>query len=189
MVYFHNILNVNPNINFSQALIDRKSAMDTYLWNQNAFQWFDYSLTNNSQIMRSYPSNWFPVWAGAYDTTQTSQIFNSLQNSGLIQHGGVLTTHLNSGQQWDGPNAWAPHQSMIVEVLKQLNTPESLKLAETVALRWIHTTFLGYESERMMHEKYNALVPGAHGSGGEYPPQIGFGWTNGVTIEFLSVFG
>jgi len=189
MVYFHNVLNVHPTIDFAQALIDRKSAMDTYLWNPKAFQWFDYSLTNNSQIMRSYPSNWFPVWAGAYDTTQTTQIFNSLENSGLLQFGGVLTTHLNSGQQWDGPNAWAPHQSLIVEVLKQLNTPESIKLAETVALRWIHTTFLGYESSRMMHEKYNALIPGAHGSGGEYPPQIGFGWTNGVTIEFLSVFG
>jgi len=167
----------------------RKSAIDTYLWNPNTFQWYDYSLTNNSQIMRSYPSNWFPVWAGAYDTAYTSQILESLENSGLLQIGGVLSTDLASGQQWDSPNTWAPHQSLIAEVLLQLNTPESIKLAETVARRWINTTYLGFKSTRMMHEKYNALIPGAAGSGGEYPPQIGFGWTNGVTLEFLSRYG
>jgi alpha,alpha-trehalase len=189
MVYFYNVLQVNPSIDFAQAVIKRKSAIDTYLWNPNTFQWYDYSLKNNSQIMRPYPSNWFPVWAGAYDTAHTSQILDSLQNSGLIQIGGVMSTDLQSGQQWDSPNTWAPHQSLTVEVLLQLNTPESIKLAETVALRWINTTYLGYQSTRMMHEKYNALIPGAAGSGGEYPPQIGFGWTNGVTLELLSKYG
>jgi len=189
MIFFYNVLQLNPTIDFAQAVIKRKSAIDTYLWNPNTFQWYDYSLTNNSQIMRSYPSNWFPVWAGAYDSAYTSQIFESLENSGLLQIGGVLSTDLASGQQWDSPNTWAPHQSLIAEVLLQLNTPESIQLAETVALRWINTTYLGFKSTRMMHEKYNALIPGAAGSGGEYPPQIGFGWTNGVTLEFLSKYG
>jgi len=189
MVYFYDVLQLNPVIDFTQAAIERKSAMHTYLWNLNTFQWYDYSLTNNSQVTRGYPSNWFPVWAGAHDSAYTPQILESLKNSGLIQIGGVLTTQLDSGQQWDSPNTWAPHQSLIVEVLLQLNTPESIELAETVALRWINTTYLGFQSVKMMHEKYNALVPGAAGSGGEYPPQIGFGWTNGVTLEFLSKYG
>jgi len=189
MVYFYNVLQLNPIINFTQAVMKRKSAIETYLWNPNTFQWYDYSLTNNSQVTRPYPSNWFPVWAGAHDSAYTSQILESLKNSGLLQVGGVLTTHLESGQQWDSPNTWAPHQSLIVEVLLQLNIPESIKLAETVALRWINTTYLGFQSVKMMHEKYNALIPGASGSGGEYPPQIGFGWTNGVTLEFLSIYG
>jgi alpha,alpha-trehalase len=163
MIFFSNFLQHNPTIDFAQALMKRKSAIDTYLWNPDTFQWYDYSLTNNSQIMRSYPSNWFPVWAGAYDTAYTSQILESLENSGLLQIGGVLSTDLASGQQWDSPNTWAPHQSLIAEVLLQLNTPESIKLAETVARRWINTTYLGFKSTRMMHEKYNALIPGAAG--------------------------
>jgi len=118
-----------------------------------------------------------------------SKILESIQDSELIQIGGVLTTHLNSGQQWDNPNIWAPHQSLMVQVLNKLGTPESIKLAETVAKRWIHSTHLGFQTTRMMHEKYNALIPGSAGSGGEYPPQIGFGWTNGVTLEFLSLYG
>jgi alpha,alpha-trehalase len=189
MVYFYDILQLKATIDYKQALIRRKEAIQTFLWNPNTFQWYDYSLTNNSQIIRSFPSNWFPVWAGAYDSSDTPSILGSLQNSGLLQIGGVLSTHLDSGQQWDAPNTWAPHQSLIVQVLLQLNTTESVALAETVALRWINTTFLGFQTTKMMHEKYNALIPGSSGSGGEYPPQIGFGWTNGVTLEFLSLYG
>jgi len=189
MIYFYETLGVNSSLDFAQALKNRKAAIDKFLWNETAHQWYDYSLTNNSQILRAYPSNWFPIWAGAYDPSLTNQLVESLQNSGLIQIGGVLSTHLDSGQQWDNPNTWAPHQSLIVQVLTQLNTPESITLAETVAQNWIKTTYLGYKTTRMMHEKYNALIPGAAGSGGEYPPQIGFGWTNGVTLEFLNFYG
>ena len=36
-----------------------------------------------------------------------------------------------------------------------------------------------------MHEKYDATVPGKRGRGGEYTPQVGFGWTNGVVLWLL----
>jgi len=189
MINFYDTLGINSTIDFAQALINRKSAMDRFFWNSSTFQWHDYSLTNHSQILNAYPSNWFPIWAGAYDISLTNQLLDSLQNSGLLQIGGVLSTTLDSGQQWDNPNTWAPHQSLIVQVLLELNTPDSIALAQTVAERWIKTTFLGFKTTRMMHEKYNALIPGAPGSGGEYPPQIGFGWTNGVTLEFLNYYG
>jgi len=38
-----------------------------------------------------------------------------------------------------------------------------------------------------MFEKYNAFVPGQRGEGGEYEPQAGFGWTNGVALELISL--
>jgi alpha,alpha-trehalase len=37
-----------------------------------------------------------------------------------------------------------------------------------------------------MYEKYNALKHGSGGGGGEYSPQIGFGWTNGVALVLLA---
>ena len=36
-----------------------------------------------------------------------------------------------------------------------------------------------------MYEKYNAYEIGVGGGGGEYIPQIGFGWTNGVALILL----
>lgn len=40
-----------------------------------------------------------------------------------------------------------------------------------------------------MFEKYSAVDVGGHGGGGEYETQIGFGWSNGVVIEFLTKYG
>ena len=45
------------------------------------------------------------------------------------------------------------------------------------------------EGEGHLYEKYDANVVGQEGGGGEYTVQTGFGWTNGVLIEFISVFG
>lgn len=37
-----------------------------------------------------------------------------------------------------------------------------------------------------MYEKYNAFEMGVGGGGGEYVPQIGFGWSNGVALVLLN---
>ena len=40
-----------------------------------------------------------------------------------------------------------------------------------------------------MHEKYDATAPGERGGGGEYEPQVGFGWTNGAALWLLRHYG
>ncbi|KAJ6393473.1 hypothetical protein OIU77_022846 [Salix suchowensis] len=40
-----------------------------------------------------------------------------------------------------------------------------------------------------MHEKYDVQKCGESGGGGEYIPQTGFGWSNGVLLAFLEEFG
>ena len=42
----------------------------------------------------------------------------SLQSSGLIRHGGVATSLVDSEQQWDFPNAWPPLVHMGIEGLE-----------------------------------------------------------------------
>ena len=37
--------------------------------------------------------------------------------------------------------------------------------------------------------QYNANSSGEAGGGGEYDVQTGFGWTNGVVIDFMVTFG
>jgi neutral trehalase len=38
-----------------------------------------------------------------------------------------------------------------------------------------------------MHEKYDVSQPGGGvGGGGEYAPQVGFGWSNGVALDLLA---
>ena len=45
------------------------------------------------------------------------------------------------------------------------------------------------EGEGHLYEKYDANEIGKEGGGGEYTVQTGFGWTNGVLVEFLCLFG
>lgn len=37
-----------------------------------------------------------------------------------------------------------------------------------------------------MYEKYDAYEVGVGGGGGEYIPQVGFGWSNGVALALLA---
>ena len=40
-----------------------------------------------------------------------------------------------------------------------------------------------------MYEKYSAVDKGLGGGGGEYTPQVGFGWSNGVALTLLAQYG
>lgn len=37
--------------------------------------------------------------------------------------------------------------------------------------------------------QYDALRLGGSGGGGEYVPQTGFGWTNGLCMDFFHTWG
>ena len=40
-----------------------------------------------------------------------------------------------------------------------------------------------------MHEKYDVTkYEGKRGAGGEYEPQVGYGWTNGVVLELMHLY-
>jgi len=193
MKYFYEQVGKTPDRDYNAAMVQRKEAMDSYLWNGSNFQWYDYDLKNNTQIFRAYPSNWFPLYCGAYDNLSpelANNIIEALKSSQLVQKGGVLTSRfVDAQQQWDYPNAWSPLVSLMVSSLTRMNTTNSLLYAQSIALDWLNANLIGYNKDQQMHEKYNALVPGQAGTGGEYPPQVGFGWTNGVALEFMSIYG
>jgi alpha,alpha-trehalase len=77
---------------------------------------------------------------------------------------------------------------MIVCGLRQSGVPDGEVLAGQLATRWIQANYQGYQATGHMHEKYNARDPGVVGGGGEYVPQVGFGWSNGVLLDFLWMY-
>jgi len=182
----------------------RKSAMKALFWNDQSQQWHDFDMSTGKQNSAIFPSNFLPLWCGAYDDNYfifsptdsdakthsfKDNMVKVLLNSGLVQPGGTLTSLQATEQQWDNPNAWAPLQSLLIDALRDMNTPNSLQFAESMALNWIKANYIGYTQTGVMHEKYNAFIPGAPGNGGEYDPQVGFGWTNGVVLDLLNIYG
>uniref|UniRef100_A0A803R6S8 Trehalase n=1 Tax=Cannabis sativa TaxID=3483 RepID=A0A803R6S8_CANSA len=113
----------------------------------------------------------------------------SLQKSGLVHSAGIATSLTNSGQQWDFPNGWAPIQHMIIEGLTRSGLKEARSMGREIAVSWLRTNYVTFKKTKTMHEKYNVEKCGFFGGGGEYVPQTGFGWSNGVVLTLLEEFG
>lgn len=176
---------------FTGAARARQDAMDRVLWNDEAKSWRDFDLTTRSHSSIVSVSDYAPLWAGAFDSNDTqriSDIVGSLRASGLVQVGGIQATTTFSGQQWDAPNAWSPNQDMVVEGLLIANTSESNDMAKEVAQTWVRAGLAAFQRTGLMFEKYNSTEVGGLGVGGEYFPQFGFGWTNGVVLKFLTLY-
>lgn len=206
MIQFHTIfLNQTSMADmYRSASYKRSLAIQNILWDPQTSMWRDYYLDTGRFSPVMSVSNFFPLWSESLDgddddddateatnsssssATLLRSIQNSLTNSGLLQNGGVLTTTRHTGQQWDDPNAWPPLQDILIQGL--LKYPETRPLGQDLIRRWVRTNLMAYQATKFMYEKYNARGNGA-GGGGEYAIQEGFGWTNGVILEFLTQHG
>lgn len=126
----------------------------------------------------------FPLFSGIASNSQAEHVA-TLVKQDFLTAGGVVTTLVNSGQQWDAPNGWAPLQWVTVIGLQKYGYYE---LASEIKKRWLHLNQTVYRNELKLVEKYNVFGGGGLGGGGEYPLQDGFGWTNGVYAALSTNF-
>ncbi|XP_037717006.1 trehalase isoform X2 [Drosophila subpulchrella] len=164
------------------------------LWNEEAGVWLDYDMKNEKPRDYFVPTNLSPLWVKAYNISESEKISASVmayieKNKLDTFPGGVPNTLSYTNEQWDAPNVWAPMQYILVEGLNNLNTPEAKNMSMKWATKWVKSNFKAFSKDRHMYEKYNADQFGVGGGGGEYEVQTGFGWSNGVIIEWLSKHG
>ena len=100
----------------------------------------------------------------------------------FLRPGGYTSTLINTGQQWDAPNGWAPLQWMAYRGLLNYGHQE---LAQKGRDQWLVNNRRVYENTTKMVEKYDVENIEAEAGGGEYPLQDGFGWSNGVAQALL----
>lgn len=185
-------------VQFLEASQAREKAFNSLFWNEKMSQWLDCWITCKDdqtwevshQNQHIFASNFVPLWIKPFDSAYLGEkVMKSLSSSGLVRAAGIATSLTNSGQQWDYPNGWAPMQHIIIEALAKSGSKEAYLMAEDLATRWIRTNYASYKETGEMHEKYDVEKCGEYGSGGEYIPQTGFGWTNGVVLALLEEFG
>ncbi|MGP1684302.1 MAG: trehalase family glycosidase, partial [Giesbergeria sp.] len=123
-----------------------------------------------------------PLFVGMAEQRQADAMAKTVQER-LLAPGGLATTECGGDQQWDRPNGWAPLQWMGIRGLHHYGHGV---LAQEIAHRWLDTVADVYEREGKLVEKYALRELPEGGSGGEYPLQDGFGWTNGVTRALLA---
>uniref|UniRef100_A0A1Y1LKH8 Trehalase n=2 Tax=Photinus pyralis TaxID=7054 RepID=A0A1Y1LKH8_PHOPY len=191
--FYHTLNNIEKAQKYADIANEWMEAVTDILWREDIGTWLDFDLVNN--VSRDYfsISNIFPLWTGCYPKEHTEKIvrliLKYLQTQNIMYPGGTPTTKERTGEQWDFPNAWPPLQSALVTGLYNTGNEAALRLAFELAQTWLRSNFMSFQKTQTMFEKYDATVAGKSGSGGEYNTQWGFGWTNGVILDFLDKFG
>jgi alpha,alpha-trehalase len=164
---------------FAERAASRRAAIELYLWNEKNGHYADYDLDTRAIRGEATAAMTFPLFAGIANEARAHRTADALQV--LLAPGGLNTTALRTGQQWDAPNGWAPLQWIAVAGLRRYG---ETALASIITERWLAMVERQYRATGHLFEKYQ-VETGEAGGGGEYPVATGFGWTNGIVLEML----
>jgi alpha,alpha-trehalase len=167
---------------YLQKAENRKQAIQKYCWNAQKGFFFDFDFVENKQKSSLTLAGVFPLFCGIASQEQAQKVAEVLEVQ-FLKKGGLITTTIESGQQWDAPNGWAPLQWLAYEGLKKYGITTT---AQKIRTCWLTKNDEVYEQSGKMTEKYNVSDNDNQTGGGEYPNQDGFGWTNGVYLKMLN---
>lgn len=159
----------------------RKEAMQEYFWSEDDGFYKDYNFHRGQHTSVMSLAGVFPLYVGIATQEQAQRVADVLRKD-FLQPGGLVTTNIDNGQQWDAPNGWAPLQWVAIEGLRRYGEDD---LADEISRRWIELNNKVYDKTLKFVEKYNVNSLDGLGGGGEYVLQDGFGWTNGVYEALL----
>lgn len=164
-----------------RAAAARRRAIEKYCWSPGVGFFCDYDLAAHAPGTQPTLAGVTPLLFGLASAAQTAQVARRVRES-FLAPGGVVTTLRQTGQQWDAPIGWAPLQWLTVRGLARGGETE---LAAEIARRWTRLNVATFVRTGLLLEKYDVVATARAPGGGEYASQHGFGWTNGVLLEFL----
>jgi alpha,alpha-trehalase len=174
---------------FSKRAANRKAAIIKYCWDAKQGYFFDYNIADGQQQQQVTAAGIFPLYVNMASVQQATAV-TAVVAKQLLKPGGLVTTTVTSGQQWDAPNGWAPLQWVAVKGLNNYSaaSTDARMLARLIAQRWLGLNDKVYNATGKMMEKYNVVDINQPAGGGEYPSQDGFGWTNGVYLALKKYY-
>ncbi|MDY3521556.1 trehalase family glycosidase [Riemerella anatipestifer] len=163
---------------------NRKKAIHKYLWSDEFKTYGDYHITKQKIVNTNHLGIAYPLFIGLASQSQAECTKDIIENKFLYK-GGLVTTTNSSGQQWDSPNAWAPLQWIACKGLMNYGYYQT---AKEIAQKWCSNVESTYKKTGKLMEKYDAINTENIATGGEYPNQDGFGWTNAIYIKMKKIF-
>ncbi|MFD2935281.1 alpha,alpha-trehalase TreF [Spirosoma flavum] len=166
---------------YLQLAQQRRDAIQSYCWNAKSQFYFDYDFVARKPSTVYSLAAVYPLFVKIATSAQSMAVARKLEQS-FLKPGGLTTTLVRTGEQWDAPNGWAPLQWLAIRGLRNYR---QLPLANKIKTKWVNENLRVYKASGKMVEKYDVISTAA-AKGGEYPNQDGFGWTNGVLLRLLS---
>lgn len=167
---------------FAALAVQRQRAIQTIFWDKQKDAFLDYVWTEKKLEEQVTLATAYPLYFKLANADQGAKVTEYLKKNFLLP-GGLVTTNIESGQQWDYPNGWAPLQWIGIKGISHYGDEE---LAGDIAQRWLNVNQKVYRNTGKMMEKYNVADTTLTAGGGEYPTQDGFGWTNGVALGLMA---
>ncbi len=171
-------------LEFERRAAARRRSIDRYLWDARSGAYLDYRRSRSARMPLVSAATLYPLFVSLASKPQAAAVANITARE-LLKAGGIVPTTLETGQQWDAPNGWAPLQWIAISGLRGYG---ATSLAATIACRWMADVNEVYGQSGKLVEKYNVVTTGRSGGGGEYPLQDGFGWTNGVMRKLIVLY-
>ncbi|HEX6880299.1 MAG TPA: trehalase family glycosidase [Terriglobales bacterium] len=164
----------------------RKELMNRYFWDASRGMFFDYNFMTKQRSTYDYITTFYPLWAGLATPQQAKAVIANMKV--FERKGGLMMSPYETGVQWDAPYGWAPTQYVAIEGIRRYGAKAE---ADHAAREWVSTVTLNFRREGTIHEKYNLETQGADAvvTAGYKENLVGFGWTNGVTLEFIHDLG
>jgi alpha,alpha-trehalase len=163
----------------------RQAAILEILWSQKDQCFMDYNYTQNKHTNVISCAGLYPIFIQIATPYQAQLVKVKIEEE-LLKNGGLASTNINTKQQWDSPNGWAPLQWIGVKGLMNYGYHD---LALKITQKWTNLNEKVFASTGKMMEKYNVVDMSLLAGGGEYDVQDGFGWTNGVYLALREVIG
>jgi alpha,alpha-trehalase len=165
---------------WQSAAAARKTAMERYLWQPELGVYADYNFVRRRASSYPYVTSLYPLWAGVATPEQATRMVARL---GLFERsGGLATSNVNSGVQWDEPYGWAPTNWLAVAGLDAYGFHED---ALRIAGKFTATVDASFAEDGTIREKFDVVSGSSDVTvhTGYKSNEIGFGWTNGVYLK------
>jgi len=174
---------------FREKAKQRSVLIDKYFWNKNMSFFTDYQFKTQTQLNNISPAGIYP-FCFINDKPDYMSLLGkkaaAVLEAKLFKEGGFVTTEYNTGELWDAPYGCAPLEWMTIWGLDRCGQKN---LASLAAKRWIKLNTDVYKSTGKLMEKYNVTDITKESGSGENRDPDGFGWTNGVLLKLISIYG
>ncbi len=167
-----------------ERALHRAGQVNRLMWDAQDGLYYDFDFVHGT--VRRYPflTTFYPLWAGIASPEQAAWVVANL--SRFERAGGLETSQLKSGDQWDAPFGWAPLEWIAVQGLRRYGYSRE---ADRISEKFLSLVLRNFARYGIIEEKYD-VVKGTAAVGGSLrygyrSNEAGFGWTNAV---FTSLF-
>jgi alpha,alpha-trehalase len=162
----------------------RRQLIDRYLWAEDEGLYRDLDV-RTGRPLENVPralSSFVPLWAGVASESQAARLVEHLLRFEHDHGLAACEPGWTDATEHNHPAGWAYSHWYVAEGLRRYGYRDH---AVRISLKWLRLVAQRFEESGALFERYNVVDPGGP-TPARYPPQEGFGWTNGVFAALLT---